>query len=192
MKDVLTATEGGILIPDQAKERPTEGEVIAAGPGQIHPATGKRITNPVSAGMSVLFGKFDGINMDYNNEPVTIIRDSDVLLFYKGIKMTEENVTPCRDFVLIKIAEAELKTASGIVVAASVTKADISCEGVVVKLGEGKMCSEGNLTPSPVEVGEMVKFKDYGGNEIRIDGKEYSLVRMDNILCSVNDEAEDA
>ena len=54
VKETLTATSGGILLPDQSQERPTEGLVVAAGPGKVHPMTGVRITNPIEAGMSVL------------------------------------------------------------------------------------------------------------------------------------------
>jgi chaperonin GroES len=54
VKETLMATGGGILLPDQAQERPTEGLVLAAGPGKLHPHTGVRIDNPITAGMSVL------------------------------------------------------------------------------------------------------------------------------------------
>lgn len=66
VKDTLTATTGGILLPDQSKERPTEGVVVAAGPGKWHPFTGVRITNPIEAGVSVLYGKYDGRPVEYN------------------------------------------------------------------------------------------------------------------------------
>ena len=68
------------------------GRVVAAGPGKLHPHTGVRITNPVTIGDSVLFGKFDGHDMNYNEEPVTMIRDDDVLLYYQGVRMTLANV----------------------------------------------------------------------------------------------------
>lgn len=173
-----------IFYVPQSKERPTEGEVIAAGPGKLHPHTGERIHNPVSTGMSVLYGKFDGTPLQYDDEQMQMIRDDDVMLFYSGIKMTRDNVVPCRDYVLVKLDEEVLETESGIVVAAAVTKDDISCVGVVYRVGEGRMCSTGEFTPSPVNVGDRVKFKDYAGNEIKIDGEEYSLVRMVDILCS--------
>lgn len=171
-----------ILI--KSKERPTEGEVIAAGPGKLHPHTGVRIHNPVSKGMSVLYGKFDGTQMNYDDEQMQMIRDDDVMLYYSGVKMTKENVIPCRDYVLVKLDEQNLQTESGIVVAAAVTKDDINCVGVVYKIGEGRLCSTGEFTPSPVSVGDRVKFKDYAGNEIKIDGDEFSIVRMVDILCS--------
>ena len=93
-----------------------EGEVVAAGPGKLHPHTGVRITNPVTAGDSVLFGKFDGHDMNYNEEAVTMIRDDDILLHYKGVRMTMENVNPCRDYVLVELTKQKAETASGIVV----------------------------------------------------------------------------
>lgn len=184
-KDTLDATEGGILLPDQSKERPTEGEVVAAGPGKLHPHTGVRITNPVTAGDSVLFGKFSGLDMNYNDEAVTMIRDDDILLYYKGVRMTMENVNPCRDFVLVELAKPKTETSSGIVVAESVLKDYEPCEGKVVKVGEGRMTSKGEFSESPVKVGDLVKFKDYAGNGVKIEGVEHSLVRMVDILCAL-------
>ena len=54
LKDTLMATGGGILLPDQSKEKPTEGLVVVAGSGRLHPHTGIRIANPIRPGMSVL------------------------------------------------------------------------------------------------------------------------------------------
>jgi chaperonin GroES len=179
---ILLKTHLFILV-NQSMERPTEGMVIAAGPGKLHPHTGVRIHNPVSKGISVLYGQFDGTPMTYNDEQMQMIRDDDILLYYDGVKMTPDNVTPCRDYVLIKLDETELETASGIAIAASVTKDDLPCVGTVFKVGEGRMCSTGEFSPSPVEVGQRAKFKDYAGNELRIDGEDYSLVRMVDVLC---------
>ena len=184
-RDTLDATDGGILLPDQSKERPTEGEVVAAGPGKLHPHTGVRITNPVTSGDSVLFGKFDGHDMNYNDEAVTMIRDDDVMLYYRGVKMTLENVRPCRDYVLVELIRSKTETASGIVVAGSVLADYQPCEGTVVKVGEGRMTSKGEFSASPVKVGDRVKFKDYAGNGVKIEGVEHSLVRMVDILCGL-------
>ncbi len=54
VKEALSTTMGGIVLPDQSKQRPTEGTVVACGPGKIHPHSGKRITNPISVGMNVV------------------------------------------------------------------------------------------------------------------------------------------
>lgn len=184
-KDSLDATEGGILLPDQSIERATEGEVVAAGPGKLHPHSGIRITTPVTTGDSVLFGKFDGHDMNYNDEAVTMIRDDDILLHYKGVRMTMENVKPCRDYVLVQLVKQKTETSSGIVVAESVMKDYLPCEGKVVKVGEGRMTSTGEFSESPVKEGDRVKFRDYAGNGVKIEGVEHSLVRMVDILCGL-------
>lgn len=184
-RDTLDATEGGILLPDQSKERPTEGEVVAAGPGKLHPHTGVRISTPVTAGDSVLFGKFDGHDMNYNDESVTMIRDDDILLYYRGVRMTRDNVVPCRDYVLVELIKSKAETASGIVVAGSVMADYEPCEGIVMKVGEGRMTSNGEFSSSPVKVGDRVKFRDYAGNGVKIEGVEHSLVRMVDILCGL-------
>jgi chaperonin GroES len=133
--------------------------------------------------MNVLYGKFDGTPIVYNDEQMQMIRDDDVMLFYRGVQMTKDNVMPCRDYVLIQLDEEKLETSSGIVVAASVTRDNLPCSGIVFKVGEGRLSSNGILTESPVKVGERAKFKDYAGNEVKIEGTNYALVRMVDILC---------
>jgi chaperonin GroES len=54
VRDTLTATSGGILLPDQSQQRPTEGFVLVSGPGRVHPHSGVRIPNPIQPGMSVV------------------------------------------------------------------------------------------------------------------------------------------
>jgi chaperonin GroES len=188
VKDTLTATLGGILLPDQSKERPTEGLVLESGPGKLHPYSGVRITNPIQVGMSVLYGKFDGRAVEYKGEECQMIRDDDVLVCYTGISIRLENATPVRDYVLIalddKFGDEPVATKSGVVIAAQVMKDDVACEGRVVKVGEGRMASDGNLAKSPVQPGDMIKWKDYAGNDIMIEGKPYSVVKMTDILCT--------
>lgn len=194
VKDTLTATSGGILLPDQAKERPTEGLVLEAGPGKLHPVTGVRITNPIQVGTSVLYGKYDGRPVEYKGEECQMIRDDDVLLYYTGVTMKLDAVEPVRDYVLIaldeKYGDEPVATSSGVVIAAQVMKDDVPCEGRVVKVGEGRMASLGEFTKSPVQPGDMVKFKDYAGNDVMIEGKPYSVVKMVDILCTLKDAKE--
>mmetsp|Transcript_106 Transcript_106/g.211 ORF Transcript_106/g.211 Transcript_106/m.211 type:complete len:266 (+) Transcript_106:168-965(+) len=188
-KDTLTATDGGILLPDQSKERPTEGIIVAAGPGKLHPHTGVRITNPVKEGDSVLYGKFDGTPVVYNDDSCQMIRDDDVMLYYEGTMMNLENATPCRDYVLVELQGESLETSSGIAIAQSVVAENLPCQGVVIKVGEGRMNSKGEFCSSPVSVGDNIKFKDYAGNDVTIEGKPYSIVRMVDILCTFSEEA---
>lgn len=188
VKDTLTATSGGILLPDQSKERPTEGVVIASGPGKIHPFTAVRIKNPIKEGMSVLYGKYDGKAIEYNDDSCQMIRDDDVLLYYEGVTMKVDNVVPVRDYVLVALDEdpESLSTSSGVVIANQVVADDVPCTGTVIKVGEGRMNSSGELSKSPVQVGDQIKFKDYAGNDVTIEGKPYSVVKMVDILCSTS------
>mmetsp|Transcript_18844 Transcript_18844/g.19093 ORF Transcript_18844/g.19093 Transcript_18844/m.19093 type:complete len:266 (-) Transcript_18844:463-1260(-) len=185
-KDTLSATEGGILLPDQAQERPTEGEVVCAGPGRIHPQTGKRMTHSVTEGVRVLHAQFTGSPFIYNDEELTMIRDDDVMLYYTGsVQMTIDNVMIVRDYVLVELAAAKLETASGIAIAGGIAREFVPCEGKVMKVGEGRLTSEGTVTKIPLNVGDEVKFKDYSGNEIKIQGRDYCLVKMEDMLCSI-------
>jgi chaperonin GroES len=192
VKDTLTATSGGILLPDQSTERPTEGLVVAAGKGKIHPFTAIRILNPIKEGMSVLYGKYDGKAIVYNDDSCQMIRDDDCLLYYEGVTMKLNNVFPVRDYVLVAFDEdsESLATSSGVVIASQVVADDVPCEGTVVKVGEGRLNSSGEFSPSPVNVGQRVKFKDYAGNDVTIDGKSYSVVKMVDILCSLSQEVQ--
>lgn len=116
-----------------------------------------------------------------------MIRDDDVLLYYTGVSMKLETVVPVRDWVLIALDESTgetLQTQSGVVLANQVLAGSQPCEGVVAKVGEGRMASDGKLTQSPVQPGDAVKFKEYAGNEVRIEGKPYTVVKMVDILCT--------
>jgi chaperonin GroES len=70
-------TKGGIIIPDTAKEKPIEGEVLAVGPGKIE--DGKRIEPSVKAGDRILFGKYAGTEVKLDGEDRLILREDDIL-----------------------------------------------------------------------------------------------------------------
>ena len=69
---------GGIIIPDTAKEKPTEGEVVAVGPGRVT-KEGKRIALEISKGDRVLLGKYSGTEVKIEGEEYVILREEDVL-----------------------------------------------------------------------------------------------------------------
>jgi chaperonin GroES len=68
---------GGLYIPDTAKEKPTQGEVIAVGAGRIE--KGERVPIDLKVGDKVLYGKYSGTNITLHGEEVVIIKASDVL-----------------------------------------------------------------------------------------------------------------
>ncbi len=71
-------TKGGIIIPDTAKEKPQEGEVVAVGPGARDDA-GKLVPLDVKAGDRILFGKWSGTEVKIDGEDLLIMKESDIL-----------------------------------------------------------------------------------------------------------------
>ena len=71
-------TKGGIIIPDTAKEKPQEGEVVAVGPG-ARDENGKLIPLDVKAGDRVLFGKWSGTEVKIDGEDLLIMKESDIM-----------------------------------------------------------------------------------------------------------------
>ena len=71
-------TAGGIIIPDSAKEKPAEGEVIAVGPGKSNDK-GDRVALQVKEGDRVLFSKYSGTDVKIDGEDYLIMREDDVL-----------------------------------------------------------------------------------------------------------------
>ena len=68
---------GGLYIPDTAKEKPQQGEIIAVGPGRFD--EGNRVPMEVKVGDRVLYGKYSGAEVTIDNEQLLILRESDVL-----------------------------------------------------------------------------------------------------------------
>jgi chaperonin GroES len=75
--------KGGIIIPDTAKEKPQEGEVIAVGAGKIE--KGKRVPLDVKAGDRILFGKYTGNDITLEGQEYLILREEDILAKLSGI-----------------------------------------------------------------------------------------------------------
>ena len=71
-------SKGGIIIPDTAKEKPQEGEVVAVGPGG-RDESGKLIAMDVKAGDRVLFGKWSGTEVKLEGEELIIMKESDIM-----------------------------------------------------------------------------------------------------------------
>jgi chaperonin GroES len=71
-------TKGGIIIPDTAKEKPQQGEVVAVGPGARN-EEGKLVTLDVKEGDRVLFGKWSGTEVKIDGEDLLIMKESDIL-----------------------------------------------------------------------------------------------------------------
>jgi chaperonin GroES len=97
--------------------------------------------------------------------------------------MAKTKIQPLFDNVLIKPVEQEEVTAGGIVLAE--TAKEKPQMGVIMAVGEGGYDEKGNLVKMTIKVGQKVMYKKWGGNEIKVDGKEWMIVEQKDILAIV-------
>ena len=87
--DAEEKTSGGIIIPDTAKEKPMEGEIIAVGPGARN-EQGQLVPPDVKAGDRILFGKWSGTEVKLDNEELLIMKESDIMGVIEGTQVQKK------------------------------------------------------------------------------------------------------
>ena len=90
---------------------------------------------------------------------------------------------PLHDRVVVQRMESEEKTAGGIIIPDSAKEKPQ--EGKVIAVGTGKLDDSGKVIPFNVKKGDTVLMPKYGGTEVKLDGKEYQIVREDDILAVI-------
>jgi chaperonin GroES len=90
------------------------------------------------------------------------------------------NIRPLYDRIVVKRIEEQETTRNGIVIPDSVKEKPQ--EGEVMAIGKGKRLDDGKLVALDVQVGDRILFGKYSGNEIRLDGTEYIIMREDDVL----------
>ncbi len=98
---------------------------------------------------------------------------------------TKLNITPTPGYLIIDSIEENKKTVSGIYLPENAT-GEKPQKGKVVAVGDDEILENGKTKKSPVKVGDEVIYKKWGGNEVKLDGKEYLFVKFDDILAIVN------
>ncbi len=96
---------------------------------------------------------------------------------------TKMKIKPLFDNVLIKPLEAEEKTPSGIILPD--TAKEKPQIGLVMAVGKGKVTPKGEKQPMIVTVGDKVMYKKWGGNEVKVDGEEWTIVGQEDILAII-------
>ncbi|MFQ3677418.1 MAG: co-chaperone GroES [Fimbriimonadaceae bacterium] len=91
---------------------------------------------------------------------------------------------PLGDKVVVQLVEQDEKTAGGIYLPDTAKKKPQ--EGKVVAVGNGRILDDGSHNPMTVKVGDRVLFSKYGGNEVTIDGEEYTILDEDQIYAILN------
>ena len=90
------------------------------------------------------------------------------------------NIRPLHDRVVVKRLEEERTSAGGIVLPDSATEKP--SEGEIIAAGNGKLLDNGEIRALDVKVGDKVLFGKYSGNEVKIDGEDYIVMREDDIM----------
>ncbi len=90
------------------------------------------------------------------------------------------NIRPLQDRLIVKRIEEETKTAGGLIIPD--TAKEKPQMGEIVAAGNGKKTDDGKVLPLDVKVGDKVLFGKYAGTEIKVEGKEYLMMREDDIL----------
>ena len=90
------------------------------------------------------------------------------------------NIRPLHDRIIVERLEEETTTASGIIIPDSAKEKPM--QGDVIAVGKGKVTEDGKVLSLDVKVGDKVLFGKYSGNEIKIEGKEYLMMREDDVL----------
>lgn len=97
--------------------------------------------------------------------------------------MSDIKIKPLSDYLLIEPNEEETRLPSGIVIPD--TAKEKPQRGRVIAAGPGKRDEKGNLVPVEVKVGDIIVYKKWGGTEITLSGKEYLLVKEEDVLAVV-------
>lgn len=96
------------------------------------------------------------------------------------------NLKPLHDRIIVEAAEKEQKTAGGIILPDTAQEKPL--KGTVLAVGPGKRLDSGQLAPVDVKAGDSVLYGKYSGTEVTVDGKEYIILRADDVLGVLKSE----
>jgi len=179
-----STTGGGIILTKAATPKSTTGKVISVGPGRTHGDTGVLIPSAFAAGDNVIYGQYDGTEVKYDGHDHTLIRSGDVLVAFPDAEpITCANVRVVSDRILVKVQDTESSTAGGLLLSTGTKASTKPSVGTVVAVGLGRIASTGHAIPMSVQEGDMIKYRDYAGNEVEIEGEDYTVVDMGSVLA---------
>ena len=171
-------TQGGILLPNTAQTKPQGGEVVAVGEGKT---IGKTQLGPgVQLGAKIVYSKYAGTEVEFNGVDHLLLKEDDIV----GLLETDDmkDLKPLNDRVLLKVSEAEEKTAGGVLLTESAKEKPSI--GTVVAVGPGSYDEEGNRTPVGVSPGNTVLYSKYAGNDFKSsDGSQYITLRVSDVIA---------
>ena len=178
--EAAETTAGGLFLSGSAVEKPTYGEAVEVGPGKYFP-NGMRIPMEVNKGDCVLYGKYGGTDLDYDEEKHCVVTQDDVLCKLKGGEYSASAIEPIWDRVLVKVDKASEETLSGIII--SKNAQEKSTSGTIVAMGSGRFMENGKMEPTTFSVGDTVLYSQYAGSSLNFDGEEYMLIRTADVYA---------
>jgi chaperonin GroES len=98
-----------------------------------------------------------------------------------AMKVSKPKLIPTAGYLLLEPLEAETKTASGIYLPD--TASEKPQKAKVLAVGEPEITESGKVRKSPVKLGDIVIYKKWGGNEVKIEGKEYLFAKFEDVLA---------
>ncbi|KAJ8466458.1 hypothetical protein OPV22_029010 [Ensete ventricosum] len=172
-------TVGGILLPTTAQSKPQAGEVVAVGDGRT--IGNDKVQIGIQMGSQVVYSKYAGTELEFNGSNHVILKEDDIV----GILEADDvkDLKPLNERVLIKVAEAEEKTAGGLLLTeASKEKPSI---GTVIAVGPGPLDEEGNRKPlTMITPGSTVLYSKYAGNEFKsANSSLYIALRASDVMA---------
>ncbi len=118
------------------------------------------------------------LNQSVNQREAHLI--TTILIYYIWRSDIKMKLRPLQDRVLVERIEASTKSAGGLYIPD--TAKEKPQEGVVAAVGKGKRKEDGSLVPLDIKEGDKILFSKYAGNDVTLDGKEYIIMREDDIL----------
>eukprot|EP00898_Chlorokybus_atmophyticus_P004082 jgi/Chlat1/4675/Chrsp3S05616 len=182
VKEIEEKSSGGILLPTSAQTKPTQGDVLAVGPGRAKP-DGGYITLDVKAGDRVVYSKYAGTTVDLNGTDHVLLKEDDVL----GTIASDDIATlkPLQDRVLVKVAKAEETTSGGVLLTDSAKEKPQT--GEVVAVGPGIKGDEEKREAVGIQAGSTVLYSKYAGSDFKgPDGTQFVVLRAQDIIATLS------
>jgi chaperonin GroES len=181
-KQAADKTPGGILIPDIAKEKLIEGEVVAVGPGMVL-EDGSSRTLDVKVGDKIFFGKWSGTEIGFEEAgDHLIIREGDVIgVFGDPNERSSIRFMPLGARVVL-LPEEPPEKIGHIIIPDNARENMRSMKGTAVAVGLGMRTKDGKRWPIDVKVGDTVYYgPKFEGTSIEVDGQKLLVVRDDYV-----------
>jgi chaperonin GroES len=177
-------TSGGIVLPNTAQKRPTSGDVVALGDGQVGTKTH---SFTLQVGETVLYSKFGlgATDLELQGVEHILIREDDVIgVLPRSAAQASDipDLRPVGDRVLVQVQEQGSVSVGGVILPDAAKERPVS--GTVLRVGPGKVGDDGARVALKVKEGDRVVYFKYAGDAMETpDGRKYIVLHESDILC---------